>query len=138
MRIEKREIDFEDDRGTIMDIFVKDAYEHCVLIHSTKGAIRGNHFHRESLQSDFILTGRMQVYRMAADGSLIETFEVGEGSVIYWEKSEAHEFVALEDCTFLSFVKGPRGGEDYEEDTYRLEVPLHQQYEKGIIDRSIK
>ncbi len=45
--------------------------------------------------------------------------------LILWAPNEAHEFVALEDSIFITFVNGIRGGDDFEKDTYRLEVPLH-------------
>ena len=40
---------------------------------------------------------------------------------------EAHEFIALEDLIFVTFHNGPRGGDNYESDTYHLKVPLHVQ-----------
>ncbi|MDA2932521.1 hypothetical protein MYX19_05145 [Nitrospinae bacterium AH-259-F20] len=33
---------------------------------------------------------------------------------------EEHGFVAIKDSTILVLTYGPRGGEDYERDTYRL------------------
>jgi len=32
----------------------------------------------------------------------------------------------LEDSLFLVFTRGPRGGQDYESDTYRLTKPLRE------------
>ena len=55
----------------------------------------------------------------------IRQAEVGPGDLVVWEPNEAHEFVALEDVIFITFVDGVRGGDDYEKDTYRLETPLH-------------
>ena len=37
---------------------------------------------------------------------------------------EAHALHALEDSVLLILTRGPRGGEDYESDTYRLDKPL--------------
>jgi hypothetical protein len=37
---------------------------------------------------------------------------------------EGHAFEALEDTTFLVLTRGPRGGENYEDDTFRLETSL--------------
>ena len=37
---------------------------------------------------------------------------------------EHHAVHALEDSVFMVFTRGPRGGDDYESDTFRLETPL--------------
>ena len=59
MKITHKEINFEDARGTITDIFVKDPQDHGTIIMSKKGAVRGNHYHKTTKQSDFILSGKL-------------------------------------------------------------------------------
>ncbi len=117
-----------------MDIFVHEPYEHCVIIYSNKGAVRGSHFHKNSVQADFMLFGKMMAYCRKRGSKKIKKFVVSQNDVTYWDKGEAHEFIALEKCAFLSFVNGPRGGNKYESDTYRLKIPLHEQLEKKITD----
>lgn len=131
---QKRKVDFKDKRGTIMDIFVKEPYEHCVIIYSNKGAVRGSHFHKKSLQADFMLSGKMMAFSRKKGSKKIQKFVISANDVTYWDKGEAHEFIALEKCAFLSFVNGPRGGNKYESDTYRLKIPLHEQLKKKITD----
>lgn len=137
MKREKLKIDFKDKRGSIMDIIVGRQFEHCVIIYCNKGAVRANHFHKYSEQSDFVLFGKMQVFGRKQGTKKIEKFIASQNDLTHWEKGEAHEFVALEKCAFLSFVKGPRGGDNYEKDTFRLKIPLHEQYKKKIIDWSV-
>lgn len=134
---ETKKINFEDNRGTIMDIFVSHPFEHCVIIHSTPGSVRGNHYHERSLQCDFMVKGRMKVFSRKAGSDVIEESISEKGEWIEWEKGEAHEFIAIDDVTFLSFVNGPRGGNEYESDTYHLKIPLHIQKEQGIITREL-
>ena len=137
MKRQKRKADFKDKRGTIMDIFVGEPYEHCVIVYSNKDSVRGNHFHKKSQQTDFMLFGSMLAYSRKKGSKKIEKFVVRQNDVTHWEKGEAHEFIALEKCAFLSFVNGPRGGGNYENDTFRLKVPLHLQ-EKKITDWSVQ
>ena len=137
MKKNKRKINYKDARGTIMDIFVSEPYEHVVIITCTKGAVRGNHFHKLSEQSDFMLSGKMMAYSRKKDSKKIEKNLVTPNDVTTWEKGEAHEFIAVTDCTFMSFVNGPRGGDKYETDTYRLKIPLHEQLKKKITDWSL-
>ncbi len=138
MKREKRKIDFKDARGTIMDIFVKEPYQHCVIVYSNKGSVRGNHFHKKSRQVDFMLFGSMQAYSRKQGSKKVEKFVVKQNDVTRWDKGEAHEFIALEKCAFLSFVNGPRGGENYESDTFRLNIPLHEQLKRKITNWEVQ
>jgi len=134
MKRQKRKVNFKDARGTIMDIFVNEPYEHTVIIYSNKGAVRGSHYHKNSVQADFMLFGKMMAYsRKKGSKKIIKTL-LTANDVTHWEKGEAHQFIALEKCAFLSFVNGPRGGDKYETDTYRLKIPLHEQLKKKITD----
>ena len=39
-------------------------------------------------------------------------------------KNESHAIKAVKDSEFLVFTQGPRGGKEYENDTYRLKNQL--------------
>ncbi|MDA2932743.1 hypothetical protein MYX82_00205 [Acidobacteria bacterium AH-259-D05] len=112
-----------DDRGQITDIITKDVVEHVSLITSRKGAIRGNHYHKETVQTLYILEGKMKLLTQIPDEDVVTTIlERGDLAVTY--PLERHTLIALEESIFLVFTRGPRGGEDYEKDTYRLKIPL--------------
>jgi len=128
MKIEHRLINFEDARGKIIDIIVSDAKEHCTLITTAKGSVRGNHYHKLSQQSDFVVSGSFKIYSQKVGESHIEEATVRANDFVTWEPNESHEFVALEDSVFLTFVNGPRGGDDFEKDTFRITPPLHEQF----------
>lgn len=129
MHLQHRDVNFEDDRGTITDIFVREPKEHATIIFSKKGAVRGNHLHKISKQHDFIVSGALETY-MQKPGEPVEKIVLKPYDFASWEEGEAHEFIALEDTVFITFVDGLRGGEDYEKDTYRLDRPLHEIYEE--------
>ncbi len=132
MKLQNKPINFEDARGTITDIFVNEPKQHCTIIFTTKGSVRGNHFHKVSRQHDFIVSGSFEAYGkdMNAEGTKVEKYILNKNDLAVWEPGEAHEFVALEDSVFITFVDGLRGGEDFEKDTFRLETPLHEEYKK--------
>ncbi len=130
MKLEHRNINFEDDRGTITDIFVNAPKDHCTIIFCKKGAIRGNHYHKLSRQHDFIVSGSLEAYGQVVGQSEVTKVVLKQNDLAVWEPNEAHEFIALEDCTFITFVDGVRGGGEYETDTYRLTEPLHSLYTK--------
>ncbi len=127
MNIEHKAINFQDERGTITDIFVGVPKEHCTIISTKKGAVRGNHYHAQSRQHDFIVSGSLKVYGQTVGEARVEEAVVSANDLIVWEPNESHEFVALEDSIFITFVDGPRGGDDFEKDTFRISPPLHEQ-----------
>ena len=47
-----------------------------------------------------------------------------KGDFFVDEPDERHAFKALEPTEIVVFTKGPRGGKEYETDTYRDEEPL--------------
>lgn len=114
---------YEDERGKIIDILEKEDIEYVTLISSKKGAIRGNHFHKESIQYTYILNGKLKLVTQMS-GEEIEKRDVKSGDLIFTPVMEKHTLVALEDSEFFVFTRGPRGGKNYETDTYRLTEKL--------------
>ncbi|RJR13513.1 hypothetical protein C4585_01935 [Candidatus Parcubacteria bacterium] len=129
MKVEKKIPAFEDARGAIIDIFVGKPKEHITIITTEKGGVRGNHYHKHSQQSDYLVDGSFDVYYQRVGEEKVEHVVWNAGELIEWDLSEAHEFIAREYSTFITFINGPRGGDDFEKDTYRLETPLHEQFE---------
>jgi quercetin dioxygenase-like cupin family protein len=123
MKVEYREIAFKDERGLIIDIVQDQEFEHATLIASKAGARRGDHYHKLSVQTVYVLSGRLQVLAQWPDRE-VETVELGPGAIVTNEAFERHAMIALEDSLFLVLTKGPRGGDKFEEDTYRLDQPL--------------
>jgi dTDP-4-dehydrorhamnose 3,5-epimerase-like enzyme len=127
MKVELKKINFEDTRGTITDIFVHEPMDHCTIIFTKKGGVRGNHYHKLSAQHDFLISGKFEVYAQKVGEEKITKSIWQPYELVTWEPDEAHEFIALEDSLWIAFVNGVRGGEDFEKDTFRLEIPLHLQ-----------
>ena len=49
---------------------------------------------------------------------------LAKGDLVVTEAKESHAIIALKDSEYLVFTQGPRGGKEYENDTFRLEKPL--------------
>ncbi len=123
MELRKIKPAHEDDRGTITDILADEVIDHITSIHSKKGAIRGNHYHKDTLQAIYVLSGQMKLVTQLPDEPILSTILV-EGDLAITPSWESHTFQAIEDTTFMVFTRGPRAGKDYEKDTFRLNVPL--------------
>lgn len=126
MKVRPCPVNFEDARGAIRDIFVGESKEHITIISTTKGGVRGNHYHTVSQQSDYLVSGKMRVLGQKLGESALTDITWNPGEVIDWDVNEVHEFIALEDSVFITFVNGVRGGDNFEKDTFRVETPLHE------------
>jgi len=123
MKVVSKKIAIEDERGRITDVLENETIEHVTLISSKKGAIRGNHYHKESVQYTFVLKGSLKLLTQMPGGE-VETAIIGPGDLAFTPPMEKHALVALEDSEFLILTRGPRGGQNYEKDTYRLTKSL--------------
>jgi mannose-6-phosphate isomerase-like protein (cupin superfamily) len=114
---------FSDDRGSITDIFFKKNMNHACIITNAPGAVRANHYHKHTTQYTYILEGVLHYYSKPVDSDESPTAIVATaGDMIISEPNEIHAMKAgTFGCTFIAFAEGPRGGEDYENDTYRVE-----------------
>ena len=114
---------FEDARGSIADILEDEPIEHVSVLQTRQGSVRGNHLHRATDQWLYITSGALRFVTQAGDAP--EETAIGRpGDVIHCGPNEAHAMEALEDTTMIVMTRGPRGGREYESDTYRLKTPL--------------
>ena len=108
---------YKDDRGTIKDLLVGEDFS-VTHITFTKGAVRGNHMHKETIQHDIILKGRL----ICKKGN--STIYPGKGDEINIEPTVAHAYKATEDSEMISICFGKRIGDNYSKDTYALQKRL--------------
>jgi quercetin dioxygenase-like cupin family protein len=123
MQVERRKPVFRDKRGVITDILQRIDIDSITVITSKKGAVRGNHFHKKTTQYAYVLEGKFRMFTQEKNGEIAQNV-VKEGDFITTPPWEKHAFMALEDSVLLACFLGPRRGHDYEDDTYRLDVPL--------------
>lgn len=123
VKVIKKNCIFEDARGQIIDILENETIENVTLISSKKGAIRGNHYHKESVQYTFVLKGNLKLLTQMP-GAKIKATVIKPGDLILTPPMEKHTLVALEDSELLILTRGPRGGSRYERDTHRLRQNL--------------
>jgi len=112
-----------DDRGEIIDLVVGEGITAITMITFTTGAVRANHYHKETVQWNYVVSGRIKLVTQLPDQPQQET-ELGPGELAVTRENERHALQALEPSQLLVFTRGPRSGKDYEEDTFRLTTPL--------------
>jgi mannose-6-phosphate isomerase-like protein (cupin superfamily) len=123
MNVDKISAAFQDSRGEIIDVLKKAPIDYVTIIRTRKNAVRGNHYHKETSQYLYVLQGKIRVVSQMPDGPVHDVVLVA-GDLILNVPLERHALESLEDSVCLVMTRGPRGGEDYEKDTYRLEKPL--------------
>ena len=112
-----------DERGEIVDLVVKEAITAVTMITFATGAVRANHFHKETVQWNYVVSGRIKIVtQLPGEAQREEVLMPGELAVT--RENESHALQALEPSQLLVFTRGPRSGEDYELDTFRLPKPL--------------
>ena len=120
---------FKDKRGKIIDIFVKKPKDHCTLVTFNKSAIRGNHFHKKSIQYSFVVSGKLLMLsaKVNKNGTIIGKIKkeiLIANNIVIHKPFHAHAFKAMAKVKLLAFADGKRGGKDYEKDTFRLKNKL--------------
>ena len=120
---------FKDKRGIIIDIFVKKPKDHCTLVTFNKSAIRGNHFHKKSIQYSFVVSGKLLMLsaKINKNGTIIGKIKkeiLIANNIVTHKPFYAHAFKAMTKVKLLAFADGKRGGKNYEKDTFRLKNKL--------------
>lgn len=116
-------ISFQDDRGQIIDMLENEDINAVTLITFTKDAVRANHYHNATTQWNYVMSGQIKIATQMPNDEIVESI-MNKGDFIATVPTEKHALKALEDSVLLVLTKGPRGGKEYESDTFRLEVPL--------------
>ncbi|TSD02440.1 MAG: cupin 2 conserved barrel domain protein [Parcubacteria group bacterium Athens0714_24] len=120
MKIIKTKINFKDDRGIIRDIMSHTFVDAMTYITFTENAIRGNHYHKKTMQYDYIISGKLICRTREDENKEIEEVVVEAGDLIIHQYPFWHAYKALEDSVMISSTNGPRQGDQYEDDTFRL------------------
>ena len=119
----KIKINFKDTRGIIVDLLEKKKINAITYITQNKGKVRGNHFHKKTTQWNYLITGRIKIVTKKKNKS-VKQMILSKGDLVVTSSNESHAIKAIKYSEYLVFTQGPRGGEEYENDTFRLAKPL--------------
>lgn len=125
MKISYPKVNYRDKRGEISDILIRERIDYVTLITSRKGATRGNHYHKKTIQWAYLLQGKLKILTQMP-GKRVRATVAKKGALIVNEALERHALIALEDTVMMVCTRGLRGGRDFEKDTYRLSEPLKE------------
>lgn len=113
---------FVDARGFIQPL-VDLAMRSALLIHSKKGTVRANHYHRTDWHYCYVVSGSIEYsYRPTGSNSAPELTLVKAGQMFFTPAMVDHAMKFPEDTVFLVLSGNQRNQEAYEADTVRIEL----------------
>ena len=111
---------FSDSRGDITDLIDGNEINAITYISFAKNAVRGNHYHKLTIQWNYVISGEILLVTQMPGSERVEKI-LSKGDYVVSYQNERHALKGISDCSeVLIFTKGPRAGSDYEEDTFRL------------------
>src|SRR3990167_6986022 len=110
---------FSDARGDIFDI-VEGAVAHAGMLTFIKGAIRGKHYHKESTQYSYVISGTLKFTVSDIDGSNSREYLLEKGVLSTIPPRVIHTYEALSDAVMLDLTTLARTDDGYEKDTVRV------------------
>ncbi len=123
MKVIKTEINHQDERGAIIDLLENENINAITFISFTKDAVRANHYHKLTTQWNYVTKGSIKLVTQMGDEPKQEIV-LTKGDLAVTVPMEKHALVGMEEAEMLVFTAGPRGGKEYESDTFRLDNPL--------------
>ena len=112
-----------DQRGCITDLIPDDDINAVTLITFKEGAVRANHYHKKTIQWNYIISGEILLVTQLPGGERMDRL-LTKGDFALTVEGESHALQAVTDAEVLILTKGPRAGAQYEDDTFRLDQPL--------------
>tara|TARA_X000000950_G_scaffold205530_1_gene247247 strand:- start:23841 stop:24215 length:375 start_codon:yes stop_codon:yes gene_type:complete len=120
----KIKVNHKDHRGIISDIIENENINSITLLTIKKGKVRGNHYHKKTFQWNYIISGKLRL--VIKKNGIKKSIILSQDDIAVTVPFEQHALVGLTNCKVLVFTKGPRGGKEYESDTFRLKDPLYK------------
>jgi dTDP-4-dehydrorhamnose 3,5-epimerase-like enzyme len=123
MRKIKTKINFGDHRGVIIDLLEGKEINAITYISQKKNKVRGNHLHKKTIQWNYLIKGKIKLFTKIKNKKIKQIILL-KGDLVETTINEAHAIMAIKDSEYIVFTQGPRGGKEYETDTFRLKKPL--------------
>ena len=113
---------FKDKRGSMIDIFYKKKIDHVAIIDSKPNTLRGNHYHKKTIQHMLITEGSLEYwYKPLKKKTKVKKKILKVGDLVSTPPYEIHALkISQKGNQFIVFSEGVRGGKDYEADTFRV------------------
>lgn len=99
VEMKKVDFSFSDNRGTLNQL-VHNGYEQVNVLFTKKGVERGGHFHKDSVECFFVVSGSVNV--TAQLNGIIERYSFKKDDFFQINKSVIHSMSYPEDCILVA------------------------------------
>lgn len=115
-------VPYVDERGKIQ-VLTDFPVGSVVLIESTNGSIRANHYHKEDNHYCYLISGCIEYYhRPVGSDEEPEKIIIQPGQLFYSPPMVEHAMKFTEDSVFLALTKRNREQKNYENDLVRVKL----------------
>lgn len=123
---------FEDKRGSLKKIIMKsklkenEQIEEAYLLYSEKGSVRGNHYHKKTLEYFVIVSGFAKVALMNLETKTFEEINISSSDnlILIVSPNVVHAFKNVEDLPLIMLAISTREYNKLDTDTFPMEI-LH-------------
>lgn len=113
---------FVNHNGSIQNLVLK-PMQSVGALHSVKGAVRANHYHKTDWHYAYVAFGRVAYYERAIGATEVpEPIVYGPGQVFFTPPLREHTMVFLEESLIITMAKNVRSHEEHEADLVRVQV----------------
>ena len=98
---------YNDQRGKIVGIFQDLKWEEINYIESSKGSVRGNHYHKETLEGIFVIDGAIKVTLVDIANNSTRSFIGKKGAAFIINPRILHTFELLENSKWINMLSKP-------------------------------
>lgn len=104
---------FQDDRGEVLGICQGHIWQEINYIESKKGSIRGNHYHKKTIEKFYIIDGKIEVTLKGLVDNSVEVFIAQKGDIFTVNPNTLHSFSSLTDAKWINMLSKPMTDEDF-------------------------
>jgi len=95
---------YSDERGQLYGIIQKGIWKEINHITSSAGSIRGNHYHKKTLELFYIISGTIEVFIKNLRNGKETSFNVISGDIFIVEPYELHTFNIKTDSSWINML----------------------------------
>ena len=95
---------FSDDRGRLVGVTQGRKWEEVNYVESAQGSVRGNHYHRRTVEGFYIIGGSIKVSLLDVTSNSKREFRVGAGDFFVVQPNVLHTFEVLEDAKWINML----------------------------------
>ena len=127
---------FKDKRGTLQKI-LEGNFSSCIEVHSKKGSIRANHYHKKDKHFMYIISGELLYsYKDRKKEAKVKIKKMKKGDLFFTPAMQEHMAYFTTNTHFLAFSTRKRTQFDYEKDLIRVKMELYPDVKKAILRNS--